>query len=38
MSYLNVIVDAINQCPEYIGKGIMQLVIYLHLAVFSWHG
>lgn len=27
MSYVNAIIDAINQCPEYIGKGIMQLLI-----------
>lgn len=27
MSFVNAIIDAINQCPEYIGKGIMQLLI-----------
>ena len=27
MSFANVIIDVINQCPEYIGKGIMQLLI-----------
>ena len=27
MSFVNTIIDAINQCPEYIGKGIMQLLI-----------
>ena len=27
MSFVDAITDAINQCPEYIGKGIMQLLI-----------
>lgn len=27
MSFVNAIIDTINQCPEYIGKGIMQLLI-----------
>lgn len=27
MSFVNAIIDIINQCPEYIGKGIMQLLI-----------
>ena len=27
MSFVNELIDAINQCPEYIGKGIMQLLI-----------
>lgn len=27
MSFVNELIDAINQCPEYIGKGIMQLFI-----------
>ena len=37
MSYLNFIVDAINQCPDYIGKGIMQLIILTLGGVFvAW--
>jgi len=37
MSYLNVIIDSINQFPEYIGKGIMQLVILTFGGVFvAW--
>lgn len=27
MSWLNNIVEAINQCPEYIGKGVLQLLV-----------
>ena len=27
MNFVNTIVEAINQCPEYIGKGILQLLI-----------
>lgn len=27
MSIVNAIIDAINQCPEYIGKGIVQLLV-----------
>ena len=27
MSFVNELIDAINQCPEYIGKGITQLLI-----------
>ena len=27
MSFVNSLIDAVNQCPEYIGKGIMELLI-----------
>ena len=27
MNYIETIIEAVNQCPEYIGKGIMQLII-----------
>lgn len=27
MNVINTIIDIINQCPEYIGKGIMQLLV-----------
>lgn len=37
MSYLNDVIDAINQCPEYIGKGIVQLIILTLGGVFvAW--
>lgn len=37
MSSVNAIIDAINQCPEYIGKGIVQLfVLTLGGVVVAW--
>ena len=37
MNFVNTIVEAINQCPEYIGKGIVQLLILTLGGVFvAW--
>lgn len=37
MSIVNAIIDVINQCPEYIGKGVMQLLILTLGGVFvAW--
>lgn len=37
MSIVNAIIDVINQCPEYIGKGILQLLILTLGGVFvAW--
>lgn len=37
MNFVNTIIEAINQCPEYIGKGIVQLLILTLGGVFvAW--
>ena len=37
MNIVNAIIDVINQCPEYIGKGVMQLLILTLGGVFvAW--